>query len=119
MADVPLVLNPSTDSITPKWNVIFDDWFATVTTSEEDLPKFNVHEWSQMFSTTTVHIPTFKKDVNETAELKSLESLATTDNETTWPLSASSLQQKEHNWMICFPLSSPPVYSTSHPDSVD
>ena len=31
---VPLVFNPSTGTITPKWDVVFDDWFSTVTHSK-------------------------------------------------------------------------------------
>jgi hypothetical protein len=54
---VPLVLNPSTGSITPQWNVIFDDWFSTVATTDAELPDFNADEWSKMFGTTASHFP--------------------------------------------------------------
>jgi hypothetical protein len=54
---VPLVLNPSTGSITPQWNIIFDDWFATVTSSPDDLLDFNEAEWAQLFGVSTYHHP--------------------------------------------------------------
>jgi hypothetical protein len=30
---VPLVLNPESRAVTPQFNVVFDDWFATIGTS--------------------------------------------------------------------------------------
>ena len=57
MSDVPLVLNPFTGSITPQWNVVIDDWFATVATSVDDLPDFNADEWSKTFGAHTYHFP--------------------------------------------------------------
>ena len=56
-SDVPLVLNPFTGSITPQWNVVIDDWFATVATSVDDLPDFNADEWSKTFGAHTYHFP--------------------------------------------------------------
>ena len=47
--NVPLVLDPSTGSITPKFHVIYDDHFATVTATEEALPDFNSDAWYKMF----------------------------------------------------------------------
>ena len=46
---VPLVLNPSTGSITTQFHVVFDDWFNTVSSSVENLPNFNDDEWQKMF----------------------------------------------------------------------
>ena len=43
-----LVLNPETGSLVPPFSVVFDDWFATVATSVNDLPDFNSPEWSSM-----------------------------------------------------------------------
>ena len=54
---VPLVLNPATGSITPQWNVTFDDWFSTVSSSDSALPDFHADEWSRLFGTTTSHFP--------------------------------------------------------------
>ena len=56
-SDVPLVLNPSTGSITPHWNVVIDDWFATVATSVDDLPDFSADVWSTIFGAHTYHFP--------------------------------------------------------------
>ena len=44
LSNVSLVLNLFTGSITPQWNVVIDNWFATVATSVDDLPYFNVEE---------------------------------------------------------------------------
>ena len=46
---VPLVLNLRTGTITPQHHVVFDDWFATVSTSEEAIPDFGSPEWSNLF----------------------------------------------------------------------
>ena len=46
---VPLALNTSTGSITPQFHVVFDDWFATVTSESEDAPDFSSAEWQKMF----------------------------------------------------------------------
>lgn len=54
---VPLVLNPETGSITPQWNVTFDDYFTTVSMKPEDLPDFNGSEWNNLFGTHTCHFP--------------------------------------------------------------
>ena len=47
--NTPLVLDSSTGSITPKFHVVFDDWFATVSSSAEDLPDFESPEWKDIF----------------------------------------------------------------------
>ena len=45
----PLVLNLSTGRITTKWSVVFDDWFATVTSNPSDFPDFQSDEWHDLF----------------------------------------------------------------------
>jgi len=55
--EMPPVLNPVTGSITAQWNVVFDDCFAIISSSEQDLPDFNVEDWSNMFGATTYHVP--------------------------------------------------------------
>ena len=52
---VPLVLNPDTGSITAQYHVVFDDWFATVTAPEGELPDFMSEEWKKVFSDIAVH----------------------------------------------------------------
>jgi hypothetical protein len=46
---VPIVLNSQTGYITPQFHVVFDDWFATVPASVDDLPNFNANSWKRMF----------------------------------------------------------------------
>ena len=46
---VPLVLNLQTGSITPQFHVVFDDWFATVATSVNDLPNLYSEDWYKLF----------------------------------------------------------------------
>ncbi|KAI2505949.1 hypothetical protein MHU86_8449 [Fragilaria crotonensis] len=49
----PLVLNPQTGYITPQFHIVFDDWFATVPASADDLPNFNDDCWQRMFRDST------------------------------------------------------------------
>ena len=60
-ASVPLVLNLQTGNITAQWNVVFDDWFSTITADPNELPDFNADEWSKMFGTSTYCIPNDKE----------------------------------------------------------
>ena len=46
--NVSLVLNPTTGSITPKYHVVFDDHFNTVTTTEGEVPDFTTDPWYKM-----------------------------------------------------------------------
>ena len=55
---VPLVLNPHTGTITPQFHCVFDDWFATIATSVEDLPDFNSDEWYKLFGQTNLQYVT-------------------------------------------------------------
>jgi hypothetical protein len=50
---VPLVLNIKTGSITPQFHVVFDDWYATVATSDSDLPNLYSDEWYKLFGDST------------------------------------------------------------------
>ena len=54
---VPLVLNPATGAITTTFHIIFDDWFATVTSTMDLLPDFNSAEWNKMFGESTYQYP--------------------------------------------------------------
>ena len=54
----PLVLNPSTGSITTKFHVVFDDWFATVSSDPNDFPPFGSTPWNDLFgSNSEYHSP--------------------------------------------------------------
>ncbi|KAI2505113.1 hypothetical protein MHU86_9301 [Fragilaria crotonensis] len=48
-SSVPLVLNPKTGYITPQFHIVFDDWFATVPASADNLPNFNDDCRQRMF----------------------------------------------------------------------
>jgi len=48
-SNVLLVLNPATGSIILQFHVVFDDWFATVNTTVDDLPDFNSPDWTNLF----------------------------------------------------------------------
>ena len=48
-SSVPLVLRPSSGAITPQFHVVFDDWFATIATSQEDVPDFGSETWARLF----------------------------------------------------------------------
>ncbi len=63
---VPLGLNLDTGSITPNWNVVFDDWFATVGSTVEELPDFNSPEWSELFGDAT-HCQPFDDEDDDAA----------------------------------------------------
>ena len=61
-SSVPLVLNPRTGSITPQWNVTFDNWFATISNTIDDLPDLNSPEWTTLFGADTYHFPDEDED---------------------------------------------------------
>lgn len=70
---VPLVLNPDTGAITPAFHVVFDDWFATVSSSADTLPDFNSDEWAKMFGESTFQYPFDEKDMQELVDLQQLK----------------------------------------------
>ena len=49
VSTTPLVLNPDTGTITAQFHVVFDDWFATVSSDDGNMPDFNSPEWSNLF----------------------------------------------------------------------
>ena len=60
---VPLVLNPSTGAITPQFHVVFDDWFATVSVDQSQLPDFYSPEWYTLFGDSAYqYIPLDRED---------------------------------------------------------
>ena len=52
-ATCPMVLNPRTRAITTPYHVVFDDWFATIGSSAEEIPDFQSPEWQQLFGDST------------------------------------------------------------------
>jgi hypothetical protein len=47
-SSVPLLLNPSSGVISPQFHVVLDDWFATISATEEEFPDFNSETWQKM-----------------------------------------------------------------------
>jgi hypothetical protein len=48
-SNIPLLLNSRTGSIVTNFHVVFDDWFSTVSSSEEQLPDFGSDQWNKLF----------------------------------------------------------------------
>ncbi|CAJ1928502.1 unnamed protein product, partial [Cylindrotheca closterium] len=59
---VPLVLNPRTGAITPQFNCIFDDWFATLSANVDDVPTFMEEQWQHLFGDSQFQFPTDDND---------------------------------------------------------
>ena len=105
---VPLVLNPNTGYITPQFHIVFDDWFATVATSIDNLPDFNSPEWSTMFGESIYQYPVDDDlDDNETdSELTSdPQNLQLTNQQNERQTTVASAMDKETPPV---PLSTPP-----------
>ena len=68
-SSVPLVLNPKTGSITPQFHVVFDDWFATVSSEVSDLPDFNSPEWNKLFGDSIFQYVLDEADLSAVREL--------------------------------------------------
>ena len=68
---VPLVLNPSTGSITPQFHVVFDDNFTTVNADPSKLPDYNSEEWYKLFGDSTLQYPLDDDDASLLQELNS------------------------------------------------
>ncbi len=72
---VPLVLKPETGAITAQFHVVFDDWFATVTSTENELPNLNLDEWKHMFDKSTYQHPLDDDDGANDSEFLGLKPL--------------------------------------------
>ena len=59
---VPLVLNPRTGAITPQFNCVFDDWFATIATNLSDVPTFMEEQWQRLFGDSMFQFPDLDSD---------------------------------------------------------
>ena len=70
-SSVPLCLNTSTGAMTPQFHVVFDDWFATVAATDDNIPNFSSKEWNKMFGDSVYQ---YILDENETEEEQSSES---------------------------------------------
>ena len=46
---VPLMLSLDLGAITPQFHVVFDDWFATVSSDHSTVPDVGSMEWNKLF----------------------------------------------------------------------
>jgi len=72
------VLNPETGGITPQFRVVFDDWFATVTTNMEALPDFTTPEWMQMFGDSSLQ---YHEEIEEEQHEQKLDEAVATQSQ--------------------------------------
>ena len=54
---VPLLLNPSSGAMKTIFHVVFDDWYATVSSNPADFPDFQSPEWREMFGESEFQYP--------------------------------------------------------------
>ena len=104
-SSVPLVLNPSTGTLTAQFRVVFDDWFATVPATPDQLPDFNSDEWAKMFGDSAYQYPLNDDDL---AQLQD-EASAAADN------AAAAKADSHRNLPFVTPLAvrPPPLSSAS------
>jgi hypothetical protein len=87
-----IIMNPSTDDITPQFNVVFDDWFATIAASYDEFPYFNSDAWAHMFG-----IATFNFAFNEDDE----ENLKPMMSRTKWHKTNDSMSMQQWTPITC------------------
>jgi hypothetical protein len=104
---VPLVLNPETGAITAQFHVVFDDWFATVTPTENELPDLNSDEWKHMFGESTHQHP-LDDDGADDSEFLGLEPLTSGHSSHSCP-AKHSLSRRE-NAAHAIDTARPPVW---------
>ena len=75
-SSISLALQLSTGTITPQFHVVFDDWFATIATSFDDLPDLTRPHWSMLFGESYYQYP-FDEDDAHQMELEEDTSTAT------------------------------------------
>ncbi|GFH58478.1 hypothetical protein CTEN210_14954 [Chaetoceros tenuissimus] len=71
-SDIPLILNVTTGSITPQFHVVFDDQFATVGSSPDQLPDFNSDEWNKLFGDSSLQYVLDEDDYDTLTDLEQL-----------------------------------------------
>ena len=102
-SSVPLVLNPSTGSITPQFHVVFDDWFATVASVDGDGPDFTSKEWHKMFGESRYQYTVDDDDSiegNEDAQESAMSEVKAND---------ISIRQENHSPPVPLPVVEPPT----------
>jgi hypothetical protein len=103
---VPLVLNPETGAITAQFHVVFDDWFPTVTSMENELPDLNLDGWKHMFGESTYQHPLDDVGADDTEFLR-LEPLTSVHSSQSSPAKRSLSRRK--NVACAIDAARPPV----------
>ena len=68
-SSVPLVLDPSTGSITAQFHVVFDDWFSTVSTELHDIPDYASEDWQKLFGDSEYQYTFDETDMDMTVDV--------------------------------------------------
>ena len=111
-SSVPLVLNPQTGYITPQFHIVFDDWFATVSASADDLPNFNDASWQRMFKDSTYQYVLDDEDeerlIVEASDYEQAQDLLSRMQRVSTAIDASTLPQ-------VLPVAPPPLATPLQP----
>ena len=101
---VPLVLNISTGALTPQFHVVFDDWFATVSSYSDDPPDFTAKEWQKMFGDSKFQYITDEESEDDNIHNEDITKLLAQQNDVDY-------QQMLHNPPKPLPVEDQPVPS--------
>ena len=97
-SSVPLVLKPTTGSLSAQFHAVFDDWFATISATVDQLPDLNSDEWAKMFGDSAYQYPL---DDEELAKLQAASADVDRDEETA---ATRAEEHRLHNPIIYKPL---------------
>ena len=100
-SSVPLVLNPTTGSLLAQFHAVFDDWFATISATVDQLPDLNSDEWAKMFGDSAYQYPL---DDEELAKLQAASADVDRDEETA---ASRAEEHRLYNSLIGKPLPIP------------
>jgi hypothetical protein len=100
-SSVPLVLNPATGSLSAQFHAVFDDWFATISATVDQLPDLNSDEWAKMFGDSAYQYPL---DDEELAKLQSASADVDKDDEAA---ASRAAEHRLYNPIIVKPLAIP------------
>lgn len=106
-SSVPLVLNVNTGSITPQYHIVFDDWFATVSSTTSDSPNFSSDEWNKMFGESRYQYVLDDEDENSHDQQSDHHDTLLSNQRS----EAVSFSQEQNSPAIPLPVSLPPTAS--------
>ena len=107
-SSVPLVLNPITGSLSAQFHAVFDEWFATVSATVDQLPDLNSDDWAKIFGDSTYQYPL---DEDELAQLQN-ESAAVDASHADATAAARADQHRLQSPPVVLPLKAPPPLFT-------